>query len=82
MQRTHLVYNKKTTNIQNDFGPSFRRSSCIGHMQYTNKYYNYLYHIEVTHKCTEWIGSMPIPFPMGNVAQKNQDYNVRNGVSH
>ena len=58
----------KTTIIQNDFGLSFRRSSCTGHLQCTNTYCDYLYRNGGIHNCTEWIGSTPIPFSVGDVA--------------
>jgi hypothetical protein len=32
----------KTTNIQNDFGLSFRRSTCVGHLQCHNDYCDYM----------------------------------------
>jgi hypothetical protein len=60
----------KTTNIQNDFGLSFRHSSCAGHLQCTNTYCNYLYHNGGVHNCTEWIRSTPTAFSVGNVAPK------------
>ena len=33
----------KTTNIQNDFGLSFRRSTCAGHLQCPNDYCDYMH---------------------------------------
>ena len=64
----HLWCTTKTTNIQNDFGLSFRRSSCAGHLQCTNKYCDYLYRNGSVHNCTEWIGSTPISFFVKDVA--------------
>ena len=66
----HLWCTTKTTNIQNDFGLSFRRSSCAGHLQCTNKYCDYLYRNGSVHNCTEWIGSTPISFFVKDVAPK------------
>ena len=60
----------ETTNIQNDFGLSFRRFSCAVHLQCTNIYCDYLYHNRSVHKCTKWIGSILIPFSMGDVPPK------------
>jgi hypothetical protein len=57
----------KTTNIQNDFGLSFRRSTYAGHLQCTNTYCDYLYRNGGVRNCTEWIGSTPIPFNVGDV---------------
>ena len=58
----------KTTNIQNDFGLSFRRSSCAGHLQCTNTNCDYLYRNGGVHNCTAWSGSTSIPFSVGDVA--------------
>jgi hypothetical protein len=33
----------KTTNIQNDFGLSFRRSTCAGHLQCSNDFWDYMH---------------------------------------
>ena len=58
----------KITNIQNDFGLSFRCSSCAGHLQCTSTYCDYLYRNGGVHNCTEWIGSTPILFSVRDVA--------------
>jgi hypothetical protein len=57
-----------TTNIQYDFGLPFMRSTCAGHLQCTNTYCDYLYCNGVVGNWTEWIGSTPIPFDVGDVA--------------
>ena len=44
------------------------RSTCAGHLQCTNKYYDDLYCNGGVRICTEWIGSTPIPFDVGDVA--------------
>ena len=43
----------KITNIQNDFGLSLRRSSCVGHLQCTNTHCDYLYRNRGVPNCTE-----------------------------
>ena len=58
----------KITKIQNDFGLSFRRSSCVGHLQCINKYYDYMYCNGGVPNNIEWVGSTSIPFSVGNVA--------------
>ena len=55
----------KTTNIQNDFGLSFRCFSCAGHLQCTNTYCDYMYRNGDVHNYTGWIGSTPTPFFCG-----------------
>ena len=64
----HAWCTTKIINIQNDFGFSFMRSSCTGHLQCTNTYYDYLYRSGGVHNCTEWIGSTPILFFVEDVA--------------
>ena len=66
----HIWCTTKTTNIQNDFGFFFRRSSCARHLLCTNTYSDYLYRNGGVHNCTEWIGSTLIPFSMGDVTAK------------
>ena len=34
----------KTMNIQNNFGLSFWRSTCVGYLQCHNEYYDYMHH--------------------------------------
>ena len=58
----------KTTNIQNDFGLSFRRSTCAGHLQCPNDYCDYMHRNGGLRNNTEWAGSTPLPFVVGNVA--------------
>lgn len=66
---------------------SFRHSSCASHMQCLNKYCNFIYvyyNVDVSNS-TEWIGSIPIPLFVGDVAPqswKSQDWNVRYVIPH
>jgi hypothetical protein len=55
----------KTTNIQNDFGLSFRRSTCAGHLQCQNDYCDYMNRNGGLRNNTEWAGSTPLPFAVG-----------------
>jgi hypothetical protein len=55
----------KTTNIQNDFGLSFRRSTCAGHLQCHNDYCDYMNRNGGLRNNTEWAGSTPLPFAVG-----------------
>ena len=57
----------KITNIQNDFGLFFRRSTCTGHLQCPDDYCNYMYHNGGLRNNTEWAGSTPLPFVVGNI---------------
>ena len=52
----------KTTNIQNNFGLSFRRSTCACHLQYPNDNCDYMHHNGGLLNNTKWIGSTPLPF--------------------
>jgi hypothetical protein len=52
----------KTMNIRNDFRLSFRRSTCAGHLQCHNNYYDYMNHNGGLRNNTEWAGSTPLPF--------------------
>ena len=60
----------KITNIINDFGLSFRRSSYASYLQCINTYYDYMYHNGSVYNYSEWIGSTHIPFSVGDVAPK------------
>ena len=60
-----------TTNIQNDFGLFFRRSICVGHLQCTNTYCDYLYCNGGVRNCTEWIGSTSISHLMWEMLHKD-----------
>jgi hypothetical protein len=57
----------KTTNIQNDFGLSFRRSTCVGHFQCPNDYCDYMNPNGGLRNNTEWAGSTPLPFVVEDV---------------
>lgn len=43
MWDSHPCCTTKTTNIQNGFGLSFWHSTCLGHFQCHNKYFNYMH---------------------------------------
>ena len=58
----------KTTNIQNDFGLSFRRSTCAGHLQCQNDHCDYMHRNGGMRNSTEWAGSTHLPFVVGDVA--------------
>jgi hypothetical protein len=58
----------KTTNIQNNFGLSFRHSTCVCHLQCPNDYCDYMHRNGGLRNNTEWAGSTPLPFFVGNVA--------------
>ena len=55
----------KTTNIQNDFSLTFRRSSCVGHLQCPNDSYEYFSRNGRDRNSIEWIGITPTPFMVG-----------------
>ena len=57
----------KSTNIQNDFGLSFRRYTCAGHVQCPNVYCDYMHHDWSNQNNIEWNGSTLLLFVMGNV---------------
>ena len=57
----------KTTNIQNDCGLFFRWSTCTCHLQCPNVYCDYMHHNGGLRNNTEWVGSTPLPFIVGNV---------------
>jgi hypothetical protein len=54
----------KTMNIQHNFGLSFRRSTCAGHLQYPN---DYMHRNKGLRNNTELGGSTLLPFAVGNV---------------
>ena len=60
----------KTTNIQNDFGLTFRRSTCAGYLQCSNDFCDYMHRNAGERNNTEYVGSTPTPFSMGIVAPK------------
>ena len=49
----------KCTNIQNDFGLSFRRSTCAGHLQFPNVYCDYMHRNVGLRNNTEWANDSP-----------------------
>ena len=57
----------KTTNIQNNFGLSFRRPTCADHLQCQNDHCNYMHRNEGMRNSTEWAGSTHLPFVVGDV---------------
>ena len=57
----------KTTNIQNDFGLSFRWSTYAGHLQCPNDYCDYIHRSGGLRHNTEWANSTPLPFVVDNV---------------
>ena len=63
----HPLCTTKITNIQNNFGLSFRRSTCTGYLQCPNDYCDYMHHNGGLWNNTEWAGSTPLPFFVGNV---------------
>jgi hypothetical protein len=60
----------KTTNIQNDFGLTFIRSTCAGHLQCSNEFCDYMHRNAGKRNNTEWAGSTPTPFSMGIIAHE------------
>ena len=64
----HSWCTTKTTNIQNDFELSFRRSTCARHFQCPNDYYDYVHRNGGLRNNTKWAGSTPLPFVVGNVS--------------
>ena len=58
----------KTTNIQNNFGLSFRHSTCGGHLQCHNDCCDYMHRNGGVRNNTEWANSIHLPFAVGNVA--------------
>ena len=61
----HAWCKTKTTNIQNEFGLTFRRSSYVGHPQCPNDSCEYLSRNGRVRNATEWIGITPTPFIVG-----------------
>ena len=57
----------KSTNIQINFGLSFRWSTYATHLQYPNVYCDYMHRNEVLRNNTEWVGSTLLLFVVGNV---------------
>jgi hypothetical protein len=57
----------KTTNIQYDFGLSFRCSTCVGHFICPNDYCDYMNRNGGLRNNIEWVGSTPLPFVVGDV---------------
>ena len=55
----------KITNIQNDFGLSFLRSTREGHLQCHNDYCDYMHPNGGLRNNTKWVGSTPLPFVVG-----------------
>ena len=66
----YLWCTAKTTNTQNDFGLTFRRSTCACHFQCSNDFCDYMHRNASERNNTEWVGSTPTPFSMGIVAPR------------
>ena len=58
----------KTLNIQNNFVLSFWRSTCVGHIQCHNDYYDYMHGNGGVRNNIEWAGATRLPFDVGNIA--------------
>lgn len=54
-----------TTNIKNEFGLTYRRSSCTGHLECPNQSCDYICRNNGKVNCTEWSGVALIPFSIG-----------------
>ena len=58
----HAWCRTKTTNIHNEFGLIFWRSSCVGHLQCPNDSCEYLSRNGGVRNSTKWIDIAPTPF--------------------
>lgn len=66
--RWTLLVHHQTTYIQNDFGFSFKRSTCVGHLQCSNEFYDYMHRNAGKCNNTECVISTRTPFSMDVVA--------------
>ena len=63
----HTWCKTMTSNISNDFGLSFRKSACTGHLQCPNEHCNFISWNSGIVNSTEWAGLTPTPFSIGGV---------------
>jgi hypothetical protein len=70
----------KTMNIQNDFGLSFRRCTCVSHFQCPNDYCDSMNRNGGLRNNIVWAGSTPLPFVVGDVPPTG--FTVECKVSH
>ena len=63
--------------MQNDFGLSFRRSTCIGHLQCQNDYYDYMHRNGGMRNSTEWASSTHLLFVIGDVAPARSTFECK-----
>ena len=62
----------KTSNVRNDGGLSFRRSSCAGHLECQNNSCQYfLVRNPGVRNCTQWSGQTSMPFNVGCTSPEN-----------
>ncbi len=55
----------KTSNIRNDCGLVFRRSTCAGHLECQNDDCDFLVRNPGTRNCMQWVGQVATPFNVG-----------------
>ena len=72
----------KITNIQNDLGLSFRRSTCACHLQCPNNYCDYIHRNRGLRNNTKWASSTPLPFFVGNVPHIRSTIECKYVVPH
>jgi hypothetical protein len=60
----HTWCRTKTSNIRNDWGLTFRRATCVGHLQCQNKDCDFLSRSSRMNE-TEWEGNIVTPFSIG-----------------
>ena len=73
----HPWCDTKTTNIQNDFGLSFRRSTCASHLRCQNNHYNYMHRNRGMRNNTEWAGSIHLPFIVGDIVPARSTFECK-----
>ena len=67
----------KITNIQDDFGLSFQRSTCVCHLQYQNDHCDYMHRNGSMRNSTKWAGSIHLPFVVGDVAPAKSTFECK-----
>ena len=56
----HLWCTTKSTNFQNKFELSFQQSTCAGHLEYLDDYYQYMHCNRGVCNNTEWTRTTPV----------------------
>ena len=67
----HTWCKTMTTNIKNEYGLTYRKSSCTGHLQCPNMSCDYICRNNGMVNSTEWSGVALVPFSVGGSPQRN-----------